>query len=400
MLTDKKIILGITGSIAAYKAAFLTRLLIKNGAEVQVVMTEAATKFIPAITLSTLSKQKVLVELINEQNWNNHVELGLNADLMLIAPASANTIAKMANGICDNLLQAIYLSAKCDVAFAPAMDLDMWLHPSTKKNVAQLQSYGNHLIDVEDGELASGLHGKGRMAEPETILNWVENHFTQKKKIEKLSGKKILVTAGGTQEAIDPVRFVGNHSSGKMGIAIAEMAANAGAEVTLLLSAVQNFPVNTNIKIIRCLTADSIFETATSLFPTIDIAICAAAVADYKPIKVATEKIKKSEKTLIIELEKTKDTLAALGKMKTEKQILVGFALETNNEIENAQKKIENKNADFIVLNSMKNKNSTFGFETNQITIVEKNKTTEFELKPKTIVAADILNHITQNYLP
>ena len=330
MLTDKKIILGITGSIAAYKAAFLTRLLIKNGAEVQVVMTEAATKFIPAITLSTLSKQKVLVELINEQNWNNHVELGLNADLMLIAPASANTIAKMANGICDNLLQAIYLSAKCDVAFAPAMDLDMWLHPSTKKNVAQLQSYGNHLIDVEDGELASGLHGQGRMAEPETILNWVENHFTQKKKIEKLSGKKILVTAGGTQEAIDPVRFVGNHSSGKMGIAIAEMAANAGAEVTLLLSAVQNFPVNTNIKIIRCLTADSIFETATSLFPTIDIAICAAAVADYKPIKVATEKIKKSEKTLIIELEKTKDTLAALGKMKTEKQILVGFALETN----------------------------------------------------------------------
>ena len=199
MLTDKKIILGITGSIAAYKAAFLTRLLIKNGAEVQVVMTEAATKFIPAITLSTLSKQKVLVELINEQNWNNHVELGLNADLMLIAPASANTIAKMANGICDNLLQAIYLSAKCDVAFAPAMDLDMWLHPSTKKNVAQLQSYGNHLIDVEDGELASGLHGKGRMAEPETILNWVENHFTQKKKIEKLSGKKILVTGGGTQ---------------------------------------------------------------------------------------------------------------------------------------------------------------------------------------------------------
>ncbi len=398
-MKNKKIILGITGSIAAYKAAFLTRLLIKKGAEVQVVMTESATKFIPAITLSTLSKQKVLVELINEQNWNNHVELGLQADLLLIAPASANTIAKMSNGICDNLLMAIYLSAKCDVAFAPAMDLDMWLHPSTQKNVAQLQSYGNHLIDVEDGELASGLVGKGRMAEPETILNWVENYFTQKKNLEKLSGKKILITAGATHEPIDPVRFVGNHSSGKMGIAIADAAADAGANVTLLLGATHLLPKNKNIKIISCTTAQSMFENTTKLFSENDIAVCTAAIADYTPLHVFDEKIKKKDEGMTLELKKTPDTLSALGKLKTNKQILVGFALETHNEIENAQQKLKNKNADFIVLNSMQNKNSTFGFDTNQITIVEENKITAFELKPKTIVATDILNYITQNYL-
>ena len=399
MLKNKKIILGITGSIAAYKAAFLTRLLIKAGADVQVVMTESATKFIPAITLSTLSKQKVLVDFFNENNWNNHVELGLKADLMLIAPASANTISKMANGICDNLLTAIYLSAKCEVAFAPAMDLDMWQHPSTQKNVELLKSYGNQLIDVEDGELASGLVGKGRMAEPETIVNWTENYFAQKKNLEKLSGKKIIVTAGGTHEPIDPVRFIGNRSSGKMGIAIAEAAANAGAEVTLLLGATNITPNNANIKIIDCITAQKMYDAAISIFENQDIAICAAAIADYTPINVADEKIKKKEEGMILELKKTPDTLSALGKMKSSKQILVGFALETTNEIENAQKKLENKNADLIVLNSTKNKNSTFGFDTNQITIIEKNKITAFELKPKTIVATDILNYITQNYL-
>ena len=309
MLEGKKIILGITGSIAAYKAALLTRLLIKAGANVQVVMTESATKFIPAITLSTLSKQKVLVELIDEQNWNNHVELGLAADLLLIAPASANTIAKMSNGICDNLLMAIYLSAKCPVAFAPAMDLDMWLHPSTKKNVEQLQSFGNHLIDVEDGELASGLVGKGRMAEPETILNWVENYFVEKKNLEKLGGKKILITAGATHEMLDPVRFIGNNSSGKMGIAIAETAANAGASVTLLLGVTQLRPQNSNIKIISCTTAQSMLDNATKLFSENDIAVCAAAIADYTPMNVAKEKIKKADETITIELKKTPDTL-------------------------------------------------------------------------------------------
>ena len=399
MLKGKKIILGITGSIAAYKAAFLTRLLIKTGAEVQVVMTDSAIKFIPAITLSTLSKQKVLVDFFNENNWNNHVELGLKADLMLIAPASANTIAKMANGFCDNLLTAIYLSAKCEVAFAPAMDLDMWQHPSTKKNVELLKSYGNHLIDVENGELASGLIGKGRMAEPETILNWVENYFAQKKNLKKLSGKKILITAGGTHEPIDPVRFIGNHSSGKMGIAIAEIAANAGAEVTLLLGATSIKPNHSNIKIIECTTAQNMFDNAILIFDKMDIAICAAAIADYTPINVADKKIKKKDDGMILELKKTPDTLAALGKMKSEGQTLVGFALETNNEIENAQLKLENKNADFIVLNSTKNKNSTFGFDTNQITIVEKNKITGFQLKPKTIVATDILNRLVENYL-
>jgi phosphopantothenoylcysteine decarboxylase/phosphopantothenate--cysteine ligase len=399
MLQGKKIILGITGSIAAYKAAFLTRLLIKAGANVQVVMTESATKFIPAITLSTLSKQKVLVELIDEQNWNNHVELGLAADLLLIAPASANTIAKMSNGICDNLLMAIYLSAKCPVAFAPAMDLDMWLHPSTKKNVQQLQSFGNHLIDVEDGELASGLVGKGRMAEPETILNWVENYCTEKKNLEKLSGKKILITAAPTHEMLDPVRFIGNNSSGKMGIAIAEAAANAGATVTLLLGATSLQPQNSNIKIINCTTAQSMFDNATKLFLENDIAVCAAAIADYTPINVAEEKIKKADERITVELKKTPDTLLALGKMKSKNQILIGFALETNNELENAKAKLKNKNADVIVLNSTKNKNTTFGFDTNQITIIEKNRIVEFELKPKTSVAIDILNYLTENYL-
>ncbi|MEY4877342.1 MAG: hypothetical protein RL708_2492 [Bacteroidota bacterium] len=400
MFQNKKIIVAITGSIAAYKAAFLVRLLVKCGADVQVIMTEAATQFIPAITLSTLSKNKVLVELINDENWNNHVELGLQADLMIVAPASANTIAKMSNGICDNLLTAVYLSAKCPVAFAPAMDLDMWLHPSTKNNVAKLQQYGNHLIDVEDGELASGLIGKGRMAEPETIVEWAKNYFTSQSELQKLHGKNILITAGPTFEPIDPVRFIGNRSSGKMGIELAEMAAKNGANVTLLLGDTNLKVSHKNIATISCTTAQSMYDEASDCFPKNDIAICAAAVADYTPIQVAKEKIKKSENSLVIELQKTPDTLASLGKLKTSHQVLVGFALETKNELENAKIKLKNKNADIIVLNSLQNKGAGFQHQTNQITIIDsKNNEINFELKSKTLVAVDILKHIIQYYL-
>ncbi|MFM2048223.1 MAG: hypothetical protein RI955_771, partial [Bacteroidota bacterium] len=360
MLQHKKIIVAITGSIAAYKAAFLVRLLVKCGADVQVIMTEAATQFIPAITLSTLSKNKVLVELINDENWNNHVELGLQADLMIVAPASANTIAKMSNGICDNLLTAVYFSAKCPVAFAPAMDLDMWLHPSTKNNVAKLQQYGNHLIDVENGELASGLIGKGRMAEPETIVEWAKNYFASKQELQKLHGKNILITAGPTFEPIDPVRFIGNRSSGKMGIELAETAAKNGANVTLLLGDTNLKASHKNIVTISCHTAQSMYNAASNYFSKNDIAICAAAVADYMPVQVATEKIKKSENSVVIELKKTPDILASLGKIKTANQILIGFALETNNELENAKNKLKNKNADIIVLNSLQNKGAGF----------------------------------------
>jgi phosphopantothenoylcysteine decarboxylase/phosphopantothenate--cysteine ligase len=398
VLNNKKIIVGITGSIAAYKAAFLVRLFIKNGAQVQVVMTDAATKFIPPITLATLSKNKVLTELIHNENWNNHVELGLSADLFLITPASANTIAKMANGICDNLLQAIYLSAKCPIAFAPAMDLDMWLHPSTQNNVLKLQSYGNYLIDVEDGELASGLVGKGRMAEPESILKWTVDYFNSKKKIDALNGKKILITAGPTHEPIDPVRFIGNHSTGKMGIALAEKAAESGAKVLLLLGATSLIAKHKNIETIKCTTAKSMYDAALSNWKNYNIAICAAAIADYTPKEVATKKIKKSEESFTIELTKTPDTLAALGKVKSNNQFLVGFALETNNEEENAIKKLKNKNADAIVLNSLNNAGAGFAHNTNQISILNKNNNiTHFALKPKDEVAVDILEYICKS---
>ncbi|MFM2225851.1 MAG: hypothetical protein RJA07_2053 [Bacteroidota bacterium] len=400
MLQHKKIIVAITGSIAAYKAAFLVRLLVKCGADVQVIMTEAATQFIPAITLSTLSKNKVLVELINDENWNNHVELGLQADLMIIAPASANTIAKMSNGICDNLLTAVYLSAKCPVAFAPAMDLDMWIHPSTKNNIAKLQQYGNHLIDVENGELASGLIGKGRMAEPETIVEWAKKYFSCQHELKKLHSKNILITAGPTFEPIDPVRFIGNRSSGKMGIELAEMAAKNGANVTLLLGDTNLKASHKNISTISCPTAQIMYNAAADCFSANDIIICAAAVADYMPVQIATEKIKKSENSIVIELKKTPDILASLGKIKTANQILIGFALETNNELENAKTKLKNKNADIIVLNSLQNKGAGFQHQTNQITIVDsKNNEINFNLKSKTLVAIDILQHIIQYYL-
>ena len=392
-LQGKKIILGISGSIAAYKSAFLTRLLIKAGAEVQVLMTEAAKGFISPLTLSTLSKRPVFSDISSEEGWNNHVELGLWADAMLVAPATATTLAKMANGICDTILTATYLSAKCPVFFAPAMDLDMWKHPSTQGNIKQLISYGNHLIPVGHGELASGLVGNGRMAEPEDIIALLEQHFSRQ---QSLQGKKMLVTAGPTWESLDPVRFIGNRSSGKMGVEIAKAAAEAGAEVTLVLGPSSLTVEHPAIELIRIESAQQLFEACQQHFEACDAAIMAAAVADYRPITTSSVKIKKKEGDLKIELERTVDIAASLGKQKREGQLLIGFALETNNEQENAQRKLKKKNFDFIVLNSLQDKGAGFRHDTNKITIFRKdNKIKKFELKSKKAVAVDIINEIT-----
>jgi phosphopantothenoylcysteine decarboxylase/phosphopantothenate--cysteine ligase len=391
-MVGKKIILGVSGSIAAYKAAFLTRLLIKSGAEVQILMTESATQFITPLTLSTLSKRPVHTQVSSEDSWNNHVELGLWADAMIIAPTTATTLAKLANGIADNVIVATYLSARCPVFFAPAMDLDMWLHPSTVSNVQKLQSYGNQLIDVAHGELASGLVGNGRMAEPEFIVETLEKYFSKK---EDLVGKKVLITAGPTYEPIDPVRFIGNRSSGKMGVALAKELAERGAEVKLILGPSALEIHHPNIETIRVTNAQSMYEATQSRFEESDISILAAAVADYRPINVTDKKIKKKDKTLTIELEKTTDIAATLGKQKRANQLLIGFALETNNEIENAKGKLERKNFDFIVLNSLQDKGAGFAVDTNKITILRKdNKMKDFELKSKTKVAIDIVNEI------
>lgn len=388
----KKILLAITGSIAAYKAAFLTRLLIKEGAEVQVVMTPAATSFITPLTLSTLSKRPVFTEVSSEESWNNHVDLGLWADAMVIAPVTATTLGKLANGICDNIVVATYLSARCPVFFAPAMDLDMWKHPATQINVQKLLSYGNQLIPVGDGELASGLTGKGRMAEPETILQHLKDFFAQK---QDFLGKQVLITAGPTYEPIDPVRFIGNRSSGKMGIAIAEELAQRGAKVKLVLGPSKLKTQHSNIEEIRVQTAQQMYEAAITHFEKSDMAILAAAVADYRPKVVATQKIKKKTANLTLELEKTIDIAAALGQKKRSNQRIVGFALETNNALENAKAKLIKKNFDFIVLNSLQDKGAGFAHDTNKITIVHKdNKVEKFELKPKTEVAKDIINTI------
>lgn len=394
MLKGKKILLGVCSGIAAYKASFLTRLLVKAGAEVQVIMTPGAKEFITPLTLSTLSKNPVYSEFTSGQNgeWNNHVELGLKADLILIAPATANTIAKMANGMCNNLLLAVYLSARCPVMFAPAMDLDMLKHPATQNNIQMLKAFGNILIPPTTGELASGLKGEGRLAEPEEIMKFVEHFFDRKK---KLLGKKVLISAGPTYEAIDPVRFIGNHSSGKMGVALAEEAAKAGAKVTIVLGPGSVEPTNPDIKVLYIESAQEMYNTCTRLFKTHDIAIMSAAVADYRPSKVSVTKIKKQEAELTIQLEPTPDTLAALGKLKTKNQLLVGFALETNNEVENAKKKLKNKNLDFVVLNSLKDKNAGFRHNTNKISIVDSNnKISNFELKSKDEVAQDIIAHL------
>jgi phosphopantothenoylcysteine decarboxylase/phosphopantothenate--cysteine ligase len=394
MLKGKNILIGVTGSIAAYKAAHLVRLFIKKGANVKVVMTKAATEFITPLTLSTLSKNPVLIDFKKNETgeWNNHVELGLWADCMLITPASANTIAKMANGICDNLLLATYLSARCKVYFAPAMDLDMYKHASTLKNLKQLAAFGNTIIHPENGELASGLFGEGRMAEPETIVQFIEQAFSANL---PLSNKKVLVTAGPTYEAIDPVRFIGNHSSGKMGFAIAEELANKGAEVTLICGPNALTTKNATIKRIDITSAEELYTESTKAFKKSDIAILAAAVADFKPANVANQKIKKSTATKHIELVPTKDTLAELGKLKKAGQLLIGFALETNNEVEHAKIKIKKKNLDLIVLNSLNDKGAGFKTDTNKITLIDKyNKSTKFELKSKQETAKDIVEAI------
>lgn len=394
MLKNKNILIGVTASIAAYKSAFLVRLLIKAGANVKVIMTDSAQEFITPLTLSTLSKNPVLIDFTkNKQGeWNNHVELGLWADAFVVAPASANTLAKMANGICDNLLLATYLSAKCNVYVAPAMDLDMYKHKSTKDNLKRIESFGNKIINPGTGELASGLYGEGRMAEPEEIIAFLENEFSKNLPFAK---KKVLVTAGPTYEAIDPVRFIGNHSSGKMGFAIAEEFANQGAEVTLVCGPNNLKTINKNIQRIDITSAEELFKVSIKAFKSADISVLSAAVADYKPSKAANQKIKKSSGTKSIDLIPTKDTLAELGKLKTKKQLLIGFALETQNEVANAKEKIKKKNLDLIILNSLNDKGAGFKTDTNKITIIDKsNKIIKFELKSKEEVAKDILKSI------
>jgi phosphopantothenoylcysteine decarboxylase / phosphopantothenate---cysteine ligase len=395
VLNGKKILLGISGGIAAYKTASLVRLFIKAGAHVQVIMTPASKDFITPLTLSTLSKNPVYSSFYNqeEQNekWNNHVDLALWADLMIIAPATANTLSKMANGTCDNLLMAAYLSAKCPVYFAPAMDLDMYKHPTSIANFLSLTQFGNIMIPAENGELASGLSGEGRMAEPENIIAFLEADLDKKL---PLKGKKILITAGPTYEAIDPVRFIGNHSSGKMGFDIALSAANRGASVILVAGPTHCKVNHALITVIKVVSAQEMYDACHSHYADVDVAIAAAAVADYKPKTVALQKIKKAADEFIIELEKTKDILASLGANK-KNQFLIGFALETENEIDNASLKIQKKNLDLIVLNSLQDKGAGFGKDTNKVTFIDKNfKVEPMELKSKEAVADDILNKV------
>lgn len=396
MLKDKKILIAVTGSIAAYKIASLVRLLIKAKAKVQVIMTESASEFITPLTLATLSKNPVYTSFYKTENgeWNNHVELGLWADIMLVAPASANTIAKMSSGICDSLLMATYLSAKCPVAFAPAMDLDMYQHPSTKENISKLIAYGHEMIAPGTGELASGLMGEGRMAEPEEIVSYLENKLNP---INFYSNKNILVTAGPTYEAIDPVRFIGNASSGKMGYALAEAFAEKGAKVTLISGPTNLKAVHSNIQTISVTAAAEMFSAVQSQFEKTQIFVMAAAVADYTPTIQSKEKIKKSSDEMNVELTKTIDILKYIGEHKSIDQISVGFALETKNELSNAQSKLKSKNADLIILNSLKDEGAGFNGDQNKVTMLDKQGLVEeYELKPKNKVAADILQKITQ----
>jgi phosphopantothenoylcysteine decarboxylase/phosphopantothenate--cysteine ligase len=395
VLSGKKILLGVSGGIAAYKTASLVRLFIKAGAHVQVIMTAASKDFITPLTLSTLSKNPVYSSFYDQdgdnETWNNHVELGLWADLMVVAPATANTLSKMANGICDNLLIATYLSSKCPIYFVPAMDLDMYKHPSTIASFNALHKFGNTIIPAESGELASGLSGEGRMAEPENIVSFLEADLESRL---PLKGKKILITAGPTYEAIDPVRFIGNHSSGKMGFDIAKSAANLGASV-ILVSGPTVFNVDHSlIKLINVVSAQEMYDVCHQYFNEVDVVIAAAAVSDYKPKHVATQKIKKSTDNFVIELEKTKDILASLGNIK-KNQFLIGFALETENEIENAKAKIQKKNLDLIVLNSLQDQGAGFGKLTNKVTFIDRDSKVEpMELKVKEAVADDILNKV------
>ena len=395
VLKEKKVLLGVTAGIAAYKTAHLVRLLIKAGAQVQVVMTPASKDFITPLTLSTLSKNPVHSTFYDKEEenelWNNHVELGLWADYFLIAPATANTLSKMSNGIVDNLLLATYLSAKCPVFFAPAMDLDMYKHPTTKESFEKLQKFGNLLIPAESGELASGLVGEGRMAEPEAILVFMEAEVASKL---PLKGKKILITAGPTYESIDPVRFIGNHSSGKMGFALANVAANLGAEVVLIAGPTSQKIKHSFVQRIDVESAAEMFDVVHEHYKDVDIAIAAAAVADYTPKEVAPQKIKKKEASFHIDLKQTKDILASMGIQK-EQQFLVGFALETNDAIANAKSKLLRKKTDMIVLNSLQDKGAGFAGDTNKIYIIDsQNNLVEFPLKTKDLVAIDIFTEI------
>ena len=390
-LQQKKIVLGVTGSIAAYKSALLIRLLVKAGAEVQVIMTEAAKDFITPLTLATLSKQPVLSDFVKNDagEWNNHVALGLWADAVIIAPATARTVSKCANGNCDDLLTAVYLSARCPVFFAPAMDVDMYRHGSTLENLQKLKHFGNYILEAEHGELASGLVGNGRMAEPEHIVTAIQKYFSH---IPALTNKHILITAGPTQEPIDPVRYISNHSTGKMGYAIAQAFAFAGAQVTLISGPTSQPVPDESIKVISVRSAQEMYEAARKVFPQADVTILSAAVADYTPAYPADRKIKKKEAHFVIELTKTVDIAATLGQQKKKGQLMVGFALETDNEFENAVGKLKSKNLDMIVLNSLNDKGAGFAYDTNKITVIEaEGAVHRFDLKSKREAALDIL---------
>jgi len=397
MLKGKHILIGVTGGIAAYKTATIIRLLVKDGAEVKVLMTSHAKEFITPLTLATLSKNPVLTEFFDPGNgdWNSHVDLGLWADLYLIAPATANSIAKMANGIADNLLLTTYLSARCPVFVAPSMDMDMLIHPSTIINIETLKAFGNSILEPSSGELASGLTGNGRMAEPEEIVKEISNFFTKKKRYKPLKGKHLLINAGHTREPLDPVSYISNYSSGKMGIALADTATEYGADVELVLGPVNVKPKHDSIRITDVTTAASMAAECISKFPGCDIAILSAAVADFTPVEVKGRKIKKDGNELHLNLKPTADISEILGKSKKPSQILAGFALETNNELENAMEKLVRKNLDIIVLNSLKESGAGFGYDTNKITIIDRyNNIDKFELKSKEEAAKDILNKI------
>jgi phosphopantothenoylcysteine decarboxylase / phosphopantothenate---cysteine ligase len=397
MLKSKHILIGVTGGIAAYKTANIIRLLVKDGAEVKVIMTDHAREFITPLTLATLSKNPVLIDFFDPENgnWNSHVDLGLWADLLLVAPATANSIAKMAAGIADNLLLTTYLSARCPVFIAPSMDMDMLNHPATIINIETLKAFGNIILEPSSGELASGLTGKGRMAEPEDIVKEIINFFTKKKSYKPLKGKRILINGGPTREPIDPVRFISNYSSGKMGIALAEAAAEYGAYVDLVLGPVDISPVDSSINVIDVTTAESMAKECISRFKDCDIAILSAAVADFTPDVVESKKIKKDGNELVLRLKPTTDIAGSLGKIKSHSQLLVGFALETDNETENAIEKLARKNLDIIVLNSLRESGAGFGHDTNKITLIDRyNNIDKFELKSKAEAAKDILNKI------
>jgi len=397
MIKGKKILVGVTGGIAAYKSASLIRLLVREGAEVKVLMTAHAKDFITPLTLATLSRNPVLSEFYSPENgdWNSHVDLGIWADLFVVAPATANTLAKMAGGIADNLLLTTYLSARCPVFLAPSMDVDMLRHPSTTINLETLKAFGNTILEPATGELASGLEGKGRMAEPDDIVKEIKNFFTKKKTGEPLKGKRILINAGPTREPIDPVRYISNHSSGKMGIALSDMAAAYGAEVDLVLGPVNIKPSSATVNVTNVTTAESMAEACISLFPKCNIAILSAAVADFTPVTSAKKKIKKNDSSLTITLKETFDIAGHLGKMKKRSQLIAGFALETDNELKNAVAKLRKKNLDIIVLNSLRDKGAGFGLDTNRITIIDRNNNIDkFELKSKEEAARDILDKI------